>query len=133
MDSPQIIELGNTIGCLFTIENKYPESWTILDNFVRTSMGNIWGHETVLKQNKNLVSEKVNGVNKAVFQRDEFRAKVFDNYQKKLSEKIKLNKTLDFMDNFKADVGKFYHSGLATKNSKQDKIMENNAIIKVRI
>ena len=41
-----------------------------------------------------------------------------------------MSKTLDFLDDFKAEVGKFQHSGLATKNSKQDKIMENNAILK---
>lgn len=36
------------------------------------------------KQSKALVSEKVSGVRKVIFQRDEFRAKIFDNYQKKL-------------------------------------------------
>ena len=36
------------------------------------------------------------------------------------------------MDKFKIKVGEFRHSGLATKNSKADKIMENNAILKVK-
>jgi hypothetical protein len=68
-----------------------------------------------------------------IFERDEYRAKIFDGYQKKLKKKIRTSSTLDFLETFKADVGKFQHSGMATKNSKQDKIMENNAILKVSL
>ena len=33
--SPQIVELGNSIGCLFNVSNRYPQTIKILKNYVR--------------------------------------------------------------------------------------------------
>jgi GMP synthase-like glutamine amidotransferase len=57
MESPQIIELKNAVGCLFTFENKYPATWTILENFIQKSMNSIWDCEAIGNQGKELVSE----------------------------------------------------------------------------
>ena len=37
-DSPQIIQLNSAVGCLFTFENKYPETWQVLENFLRFAL-----------------------------------------------------------------------------------------------
>jgi hypothetical protein len=79
-DSPQIIELRNTVGCLFTFENKYPETWTILENFLQKSIDSIWTQTTINNKPKVLLTENVYGINNAVLLRDENRGKLFEEY-----------------------------------------------------
>lgn len=64
---------------------------------------------------------------------DESRAKVFDIYATQLEKKIKENTNLSFLRGFQAEVDRFYHSGLATRKNKHNKLVEKNPIISVKI
>lgn len=65
---------------MFTFENKYPETWQVLENFLRYAMKNIWKFEADGKNPKTLISDVGGGFDDMILKRDEFRAKVFDSY-----------------------------------------------------
>lgn len=126
--SPQIIEVGNIVGCLFNISKRYSETLAILENYIGYIVDYIKKTGYLAKR----INSEAMGVKEIIFLQDESRARVFDQYSKQLKQKIKENKTLDFLNDFIAEPDKFKHSGLACRANEGSKFIENNAIQQVR-
>lgn len=127
--NPQVIELGLSVGCLFNIDQKYPQTVKILENYVEHVLAYVHSEGYLAKK----IDNNVIGVKNIIFMQDERRARIFDVYSAQLEKKIKENKDLEFLSNFKADIDRFRHSGLAARATSNSNLVEKNAIINVMI